>query len=76
MTTSVEFSAAQITARDGTGTRYLTNVAFEGLPFSWRPEDALLIRKQGLADELLPKLRKAFPTLRFTQAMIKRRELR
>lgn len=74
-----EYTASRITATDGTGTRYLTDITFDashGLPFSWRAEDALQIRRQGAATELLPRLKKAFPTLRFTEQTMTRRELR
>lgn len=75
----VEFNASIVTARDGSGTRYLTAIAMDvqhGLPFSWKREEAIMFRKPGVADDLLPQLRKAWPTMKIGLEQVKRRELR
>jgi hypothetical protein len=74
-----EFNASVITLKDGSGLRYLTDIqmdASHGVPFSWHREDAVLFRKQGVADELLPRLRKAWPTAHIKLELVTRRELR
>ncbi len=75
----IEYQAEIVTARDGGGIQYLTDIRFDpthGLPFSRRPEQALVFRKQGAANETLPKLRKAWPTLKMSTEPVKRRELK
>jgi hypothetical protein len=72
-----EFNASIITLKDGSGMRYLTNIAADiAMPFTWRREEALMFRTQGVADDLLPKLRKEFPQAKLGLEMVKRRELR
>ncbi len=79
MPSVTEYPAEIITARDGAGIRYLTDIRFDpshGLPFDRRPEMALLFRKQGAANETLPALRKAWPTMKMSTEPVKRREIR
>jgi hypothetical protein len=79
MPSVIEYQAEIVTARDGAGIQYLTDIRLDpshGLPFTRRPEQALVFRKPGAANEALPKLRKAWPTMKMSTEPVKRRELK
>lgn len=80
MSTKVaSYDADVITYQDGAGKRYLSDVQFDashGVPFCWHIDEAVLFRREGLANDMLDKMRRAWPQGRFSTQRVKRREIR
>lgn len=79
MATATEYAGEIILCKDGTGTRYLTDVQLENAKapsLAWRAEQACVIRKEGFVSDLLPKLHRLWPTAKFKAERVMRREVR